>query len=94
MLLNLTKPFQKVTLGYLAEELSLTCEEVEGLLVDMILDERIAARIDQIKGHLVLLGPRSGDGGTTSLDRRKAECLGRWADALASVTDSFGSRFE
>jgi hypothetical protein len=48
--LNITKPYQKVTLKFLVAELSLNIEDVESLLVDMILDERITAHIDQIKG--------------------------------------------
>jgi hypothetical protein len=38
-------------------ELSLNIEDVESLLVDMILDDRITAHIDQIKGYYTLLRP-------------------------------------
>jgi COP9 signalosome complex subunit 2 len=54
VLINLTKPYRKVTLDFLSSELALTKDEVELLLVDMILDQRIDASIDQIHGVVIL----------------------------------------
>ena len=85
MLLNITKPYQKVSLSFLARELSLTDVEVEGLLVDLILDERISARIDQING-CVLLGSVHRDLG---VEGKKMQYLARWTDSLESLTDAF-----
>jgi hypothetical protein len=53
-LINLVKPYQKVTLKFLSKELSLSIEEVEALLVDLILAEKLKAGIDQPNGHLIL----------------------------------------
>lgn len=54
VLINLVKPYQKVTLKFLSKELSLSIEEVEALLVDLILAEKLKAGIDQPNGHLIL----------------------------------------
>lgn len=61
VLLNLTRPYRKVTIPFIARELALEPAEVESLLVDMILDQKLDAYIDQIKGHVVL--QPSGNGG-------------------------------
>jgi hypothetical protein len=37
VLLNLTRPYRKVTIAFIARELALDVSEVESLLVDMIL---------------------------------------------------------
>ena len=80
-MLSITRPYQKVTLKYLGQELSLDADEVEGLLVDMILDERISARIDQIHGYVQLGGDRE------SVESKKLKSLAKWADTLANSTD-------
>ena len=54
MLLNLVKPYQRVTLRFLAKELSLTELEVEKLLVDLIVDGKLAGTIDQPNGYVLL----------------------------------------
>lgn len=83
VLVNITRPYQKVTLSFLAQvkhedrssillgprsahlrflisiqELNLSREEVERLLVDMILEERLIGQIDQIAGYVKLGGER------------------------------------
>lgn len=84
--MNLTRPYQKVTLKFLAEELSLTVEYVESLLVDMILDERVAAHIDQIKGYVTLGRDRE------SVEIKTLKSLSKWADILGNVTDGIADR--
>lgn len=86
VLLNLTKPYKKVKVEFLAKELSLTESEIEHLLVSMILDEKLHAQIDQING-IVLLG---GVGESSSI--KKLDLLSKWADRLSSVNDSMGNR--
>lgn len=86
MLLHLTRPYRKVTLQFLADELSLTVEEVESLLVDMILDERLAAHIDQIKGFVIL----GDDRGTVEV--KTLQSLAKWADILGNVTAGVANR--
>ena len=86
MLLHLTRPYRKVTLQFLADELSLTVEDVESLLVDMILDERLAAHIDQIKGFVIL----GDDRGTVEV--KTLQSLAKWADILGNVTAGVPNR--
>ena len=71
-----------MTLKYLGQELSLATEEVESLLVDMILDERMSARIDQIHGYVQLGGDRE------SVESKKLKSLAKWADTLSNATDN------
>ena len=47
-LLSITARYHRVSLLHLAKELSLANSEVEKLLVDMILDEKLVGSIDQI----------------------------------------------
>jgi hypothetical protein len=63
VLLNLTRPYRKVTIAFIARELALDVPEVEALLVDMILDEKLDAHIDQIRGHVVLKNSAIGGAG-------------------------------
>ncbi len=93
MLLNLTRPYRKVTLAFLARELALTEPEVEELLVDLILDDRLAAHIDQTTGHVVL-GAGTSAAGASGGDRAQQHLnsIAKWAEALATANESFGSR--
>lgn len=85
--MNLTRPYRKVTIAFIARELALTTEEVEALLVDMILDQKLAAHIDQIQGHLVLQHQAAQD----SADELFV-ALNLWADSLALSNEGFGNR--
>lgn len=87
VLLNLTRPFKKVTMAYLATELSLSIDEVESLLVDMILDERLSAQIDQIHGYVIVTDTR------VCVANKKSQGLGKWADKLTAISDSFATKF-
>lgn len=76
------KPYQRVTLKFLAKELSLTETEVEKLLVDLIIDDKIKATIDQPNGYLLL------ENRNPSLaDSRYAANL-RLIDTLNAVSES------
>ena len=84
--MNLTRPYRKVTLKFLADELSLNTEDVESLLVDMILDNRVVAHIDQIKGYVTLGGERE------SVETKTLQSLCMWADTLGNVTAGIANR--
>ena len=86
VLISLTRPYQKLHMSYLSRELSLTDDEIERLLVDMILDERLSAQIDQINGCLILKGTS-----TDSITDKKLKSIGKWCDNLIGISDSFGS---
>lgn len=71
------KPYTSIRLGYLARNLNITAKEVEGLLVRLILDGEIFAKVDQIKQVMILLG----SGGTTG----KYQSMEKWAKQLNAV---------
>lgn len=52
--MNLVRPYQKVTLLFLANELSLSIPQIEHLLMDLIITEQIYGTIDQPQGYLLL----------------------------------------
>ncbi len=54
--------------------------------MDMILDQRLSAQIDQIKGFVVLGGDRE------SVAEKKMKTLGRWADALSNLNEGLGNK--
>lgn len=106
VLLNLTRPYKKVTVAFLARELALNVDEVESLLVDMILDQKLSAHIDQIKGHVILEQDSSGvgasgqAGGAGQVQSRSSAnaqealfaSINKWADALALTNENFGNK--
>jgi COP9 signalosome complex subunit 2 len=82
VLLSLVKPYRKVTLNFLAKELSLSLQEVEKLLVDLITNEKLVASIDQLNGFLQL------ENKITSLtDHRHAANL-RFIETLTNLSEN------
>jgi COP9 signalosome complex subunit 2 len=71
------KPYTSIRLGYLARNLNITSKEVEGLIVRLILDGEIFAKVDQINQVMVLLG----SGGTTG----KYQSMEKWAKQLNAI---------
>mmetsp|Transcript_3196 Transcript_3196/g.4603 ORF Transcript_3196/g.4603 Transcript_3196/m.4603 type:complete len:455 (+) Transcript_3196:24-1388(+) len=47
VLIKIVRPYRRVKLDFLAKEVNIDVEEIESILVQLILDERIDARIDQ-----------------------------------------------
>lgn len=93
VLLNMTRPYTKVTMSFLAEELSLSIADVESLLVDMILDQRLSAQIDQIRGFVTLTGKGVGTcDDRESMENKTLQALSRWADTLSSMTANLPNR--
>lgn len=86
VLINITKPYKKVTLLFLSHELSLNEEEVELLLVDMILDNRLVASIDQVTGHVFL-----SESQTTTSDLTM-NAINKWTNTLSNITENFVNR--
>lgn len=75
-MLDITRPYSKVTFEFLVNELLMPQPEVESLLVEMILDRRLDATIDQVRE--VVLFDRS----PPSTADRELEKLARLADVL------------
>ena len=66
--------------------MNIDIDEVEQLVVDMILEKRLVAQIDQINQYIDV-----GDMYNTSknLQVRKLEALGKWADAISNFSERF-----
>ena len=83
VLLSITRPYSKVTFDFLVDELLIPREEVEALLVEMVLDKRIAGQIDQLNSCLVLQRPESAAQGISDHSREYM----RLADLLVATSD-------
>ncbi|CAM9428586.1 unnamed protein product [Ectocarpus sp. 12 AP-2014] len=88
VLIHLCKPYKKITMGFMAGELSLKTAEVEKLLIDLILDRRLNGKIDQIEGFLLLDGPQE------TATSRKHDAMERWSNSLRSLSSFVAARVE
>merc|ERR1719487_73944 len=61
VLQNIIKPYRCISLDFLAKEINVPSEEVVSLLVQLILDEKITARIDGTEGFLHVNSGSSDD---------------------------------
>jgi len=84
VLLSITRPYEKLHLSFLSKELSLSEIELERLLVDMILDQRLSAQIDQINGCLILKGNQQ-----ESITEKRLKSIYSWADNLIGLGDVY-----
>lgn len=85
--LSAVKPFSKVSMQYLAERLNLSADEVERILVDLILDEKLSGSIDQRQGHLEI---RSTKKDPLSEKQRHTN---EWIASLNTIIHDFDNRF-
>lgn len=97
VLVNMIRPYKKVTLEFLSKQLYMTVEQVESMLVDMIQQGEIDAVINQIDSYLLKQGEVASDASKLALRResvpeKKAKALGRWADALSQISDNLVSQ--
>jgi len=78
VLQNIIKPYHCVGLDFLAKEINVPSEEVVSLLVQLILDEKIAARIDGTEGFLHV---NSGSSDTA----KKFANVQKWVDSFERI---------
>lgn len=82
-LIDLIKPYTRIELGFLARQLNVTPAEVEALLMTLILDGKIAGKIDQVHARLELdNGARRGG----DLNEKRYKALDRWAREVANLS--------
>merc|ERR1712014_157354 len=81
VLQNIIKPYRRVSLQFLAKEINVNGEEVVSLLVQLILDEKIAARIDGAEGFLHV------DSGSTD-QAKKFTNIQKWVDSFEKIHHS------
>lgn len=77
-LIDLIKPYTRLELSFLAQQLNVDKEEVEELLIGLILDGKVEGRIDQVTMRLELDKQQS-------LEKRRYAGLERWTEALETV---------
>ena len=78
---DLIRPYRTVRLAHLAAKLSIDEAAVQALLVPLILDEKVAGRIDQVNGVLDLTAARTG----ASHANAKYAAITQWANAIEST---------
>jgi COP9 signalosome complex subunit 2 len=79
VLKNKIKPYRNVAVKYLASELLVSELEVISLVVQLIMEDKIAAKIDQVEG---LIEVERKD------DKTKSESLKKWVESLHGVNSS------
>jgi len=77
-LIDLIKPYTRLELSFLAQQLNVAKDEVEELLIGLILDGKVEGRIDQVTMRLELDKQQS-------LEKRRYAALERWTEALEAV---------
>jgi COP9 signalosome complex subunit 2 len=95
VLVNIVKPYKKLTLQFIAQQLSMTDADSVLLLVYFILDNRLCAYIDQVNGILTLesssskntssYGSKNTGANTASAasyEQEKYIAIKNWADEL------------
>jgi COP9 signalosome complex subunit 2 len=81
ILRDFVKPYRRVKLDAIAEELNVSTNDVEPILVKSILDGTLLhSKIDQGKGVLVV-GRNAGSSGMSA----QWQALSKWADAIAAL---------
>ncbi|KAH6562944.1 hypothetical protein BASA50_000200 [Batrachochytrium salamandrivorans] len=76
VLVKLIKPYTRIELSFISKKLNVPAEEVEDLLVNLILDNRIAGKIDQINQYIEL------EQQSTNI---QYEAMLKWADNIQSL---------
>ena len=77
VLVKTIKPYTRIKVPSIAAELNIQEQDVEALLVSLILDRNIVARIDQVN-HMLILD-------TTDDATSKYEALDQWRDKLSAL---------
>ena len=69
VLLQLIKPYTRIRIPFISDELNVPSSEVESLLVSLILDEKITGHVDQVNQLLVLDAHSADSKGYVALDK-------------------------
>jgi len=78
VLRNIIKPYRCISLKFLASEINVPEEEVVSLLVQLVLDEKISAKIDGTEGYLHV---NSG----SSDNQKKFSNMQKWVDSFERI---------
>eukprot|EP01083_Nonionella_stella_P068144 180732_1 len=83
--INLLRPYSRVELTFLARRLRTSRDEVESIVVNLIQDELVHGKLDQITGILDLTQ-------CSTEATQKFNALEQWADRLTSLSESVCGR--
>ena len=85
VLLRLVRPYNRVKIGFLANEVNIPEKQVEELLVDLIMDGQLDAKIDQQAGILV-------NSARSAAASKKYVALQNWVASLGALRANLHAR--
>ncbi|XP_064394676.1 COP9 signalosome complex subunit 2-like [Halichondria panicea] len=85
VLVKLIRPYTRVRIAFIAQELNIDGDEVESLLVSCILDNSVNGRIDQVKQILELDQEAQGSARYTALDKWAVQLQALHSSVLGKV---------
>ena len=83
VLCNKIKPYRNIGLKYLATELQITVKDVISLVVQLIMEDKISAKIDQVE-EFIEVSPTD--------DKTRSESLNKWADSVWGINSNFSDK--
>ena len=83
-IIKLLKPYTEIGMDFIAEELDITVNDVELLLVALILDGKLSGSIDQMTGSLSINKRADGE--------KRYAAMGKWANQLGAVSSSVATK--
>jgi len=87
VLLKIVQPYRRVTLAYLTKQVNVEkVEEVESLLVELILDEKLEGQIDQISGVFSMSSGKNKGKNKGVSRAAKYVALNDWSSCLEKKT--------
>lgn len=84
VLLKLIKPYTRIRIPFISQELNFPEKDVEQLLVSLILDNRVQGHIDQVNKLL--------ECGDRSKGMRKYQAIDKWNTQLKSIYQTVSNR--
>ncbi|TIB65498.1 hypothetical protein E3P77_02652 [Wallemia ichthyophaga] len=84
-LVDLIKPYQRLELSFIAKQLNVTLNQVEDLLIELILDDKIQGSIDSVNQRLEI-------DRDPQLERRRYTELTNWTNEMEKMHDMLISK--
>jgi COP9 signalosome complex subunit 2 len=80
VLCNKIKPYTNVGLRYLASELQISVDDIISLVVQLIMEDKISAKIDQVEEYIEV---------SQKADKTRSNSLKNWAESLSNINSNF-----
>jgi len=77
VLIRLIQPYTRIEIPFVSKQLGVPAQDVEDLLVGLILDNKVAGRIDQVNQRLELY--------RESTDARRYTAMDKWSTNVSSL---------